>query len=173
MEQLFTFRQKIIMDLISLLYYMNECPRCGRSFTEKVEVCPTCGFSDENQDGTKSKKPTLAAVFMILSGVMAMLLALTIFMGDTSQMIERVSSVMNDEHSASMFELLLNVCTAAILFIAALEFVGAYLAFNRRNKFAVMITAFIGIFSVGIMFASSIFSILAIILIVTSEDDFV
>ncbi len=88
-------------------------------------------------------------------------------------MMEQGSSMMNGEVPESIFEMVLNICTIAIVSIAILESIGAYLAYKRRNRFAILLTAFFGIFSVGILFASSAFSIIAIVLILISKDEFV
>lgn len=151
---------------------MKECSGCGRNLMEDELICPTCGFRFKENGIKPGKKPFFAAILLLISGLAALLLGAMLYMGDTSSMLEAAGTIIDIEIAEGIFELIITICAITIIFIGILQFLGAYLSFKRRNRFAVIIIAFLGIFSIGMMFASSILSLIALVLVFISEDDF-
>ena len=139
---------------------------------EEELICPTCNFYFRKADEFQTKKPIIAAILLLISGIAALSLGAMLYMGDASSMLEAVGTIIEIDIPEGIFELIITICAITIIFIGILQFLGAYLSFKRRNRFAVIIIAFLGIFSIGMMFASSILSLIALVLVFISEDDF-
>ncbi len=118
-----------------------------------------------------SKYPEVAGVLMVVAALIAILFAISAIMG-LGEVVEQVQPELPEELDTDFFETILNACFVLISVFGVVLLVGGFLAYNRKSWLMVMVCAIIGIFSIGFFLISSVLSIVALILIVMSKDEF-
>lgn len=156
---------------------MKECPRCSRTLIDEVETCPTCGYSFINEVGQskeRSSKPTIAGILMMIAAVMGILLSIMLLSGywDIQTMMETSQNVGDFEGQGQLFETILNVCAVIIFCLGLVEFIGGLYVIKRKSWAIGVIGALGGVFILGFLMTSSVLSIIALILILISKDEF-
>ncbi len=96
----------------------------------------------------------------------------TLFTGEMYMITDNEDPIWGEEISESLFVLVLNICGIVILAMAILEAACAYLAFKRRNWIIAVFGAFIGMFTIGVLFVSTILSVGALVLLLMSREEF-
>ncbi len=124
----------------------------------------------ENASEEKSKKPMIAGILMVTAFILALVTAGNMFFLDTNQL--NLEGQMEEEIDQSLIENIVNVCGALILLFGVFLLVGGIFAIKRIHWGFSLVAAIVGIFSIGFQFMGSILSVIALILIFISKDEF-
>lgn len=163
---------------------MKECPRCGRKVTDDMDDCPVCNYnfgSKEKPKGTEialdTYRPKVAGYLMIASALSGIVIALVLLFGfwDVQSMLQTSEQVIGNDPQISnqLFSTFLTVCSVMLLFFSALELTGAIFSFKRERWGIAVLGAFLGIFLIGVLFISTILSIIALVFLLMSKDEFI
>lgn len=119
----------------------------------------------------KSKIPVIAGVFMIIAFILTILTASSFFFLDTST-IDIEEQQIGEEIDQGLIQGVTTACGVLILVFGLFLLIGGIFAIKRIHWGISLIGAILGIFSVGPWFLGSLLSIIALILLVISRDEF-
>ena len=122
-----------------------------------------------------SKKPMIAGVLLIIACLLAFVGAGQIFFFDLDAL--DIEGILEDEDvdgeiDTGLVETVLNVCGAIFLVIGIFLLVGGVFAIKRMNWGIALVASIVGLFSIGPFFLGSILSLVALVLIYMSKDEF-
>ncbi len=127
----------------------------------------------EGASEEKSKKPMIAGILMITAFILALVTAGNMFFLDTSALnLEEGMGGQVDQIDQSLIENIINICGALILIFGVFLLVGGIFAIKRIHWGFTLAASIIGIFSIGFQFVGSILSVIALILVFISKDEF-
>lgn len=159
---------------------MKDCPKCGRKVEDFKEECPVCGYGFDSKETKKEShtyKPKVAGYLMIVSAVSGIVFALLILLGywDVQSMLASSQDVLGEEFKVSkgLFGMILKVCSVVLLFFSSIQLTGAVFSFKREKWDIALLGAFVGVFLIGIFFLSTVLSVIALILFLSSKDEFI
>lgn len=119
----------------------------------------------------KRKIPLVAGGFMIIAFILTIVTASGFFFLDTS-MIDIQEEQIGQEIDPGLIQTVTNACGLLILIFGVFLLMGGIFAIKRTHWGISLIGAILGIFSIGPLFLASMFSIIALILLVLSRDEF-
>ncbi len=108
---------------------------------------------------------------MIVSALLAISFAIISLTG-VGELMEVSQVEISEELDMDLLETVLQICFGLIIFLGVVQIVGGYLAYNRRYWVFAIICAIIGIFLIGFFFISTVVSIIALVLLFMSKDEF-
>ncbi|MGM0405648.1 MAG: hypothetical protein ACQEQM_05855 [Thermoplasmatota archaeon] len=119
----------------------------------------------------KSKKPFIAGVLMIIAFILAVVAAGQIFFLDIDALnLEELEG--QEELGVDFVKTIMNVCGAIFLIVGIFLLVGGILAIKRIYWGISLAASIAGIFSMGPFFLGSILSLIALVLIFMSKNEF-
>ncbi len=124
----------------------------------------------KNRYQEKSKKPMIAGVLMIIAFLLAVFNAASFLFLDVN--VGNVEDQVGEQISSDLVNTVLNVCGAITLIFGLFLLVGGIFAIKRVHWMIAVIGSILGIFSIGPMFAGSILSLVALILLFLAKDEF-
>ena len=124
----------------------------------------------KNRYQEKSKKPMMAGILMILAFILAVFNAASFLFLDIN--VGNVEDQVGEQISSDLVNTVLNVCGAITLIFGLFLLVGGIFAIKRVHWMIAVIGSILGIFSIGPMFAGSILSLIALILLFLAKDEF-
>ena len=124
----------------------------------------------------KSILPTVIGFLLIIAGSVAILNWLSIFLLDITTLgdIYDISQLQQIYQNITPEEFLnfLKTCATIGIIVSIFPILGGLLAIKRRNWGISVACSIIGLLSIGIMFTSSLFSFIAIIILFISKKEF-
>ncbi len=118
-----------------------------------------------------SKKPLIAGVLMIIAFILAVVAAGQIFFLDMDALnLEELEE--QEEFGVEFVETIMNVCGAIFLILGIFLLIGGILAIKRIHWGIALAASIAGIFSMGPFFIGSVLSLVALVLIFMSKDEF-
>ena len=124
----------------------------------------------KNRYQEKSKKPMMAGILMILAFLLAVFNAASFLFLDIN--VGNVEDQVGEQISSDLVNTVLNVCGAITLIFGLFLLVGGIFAIKRVHWMIALIGSILGIFTIGPMFAGSILSLIALILLFLAKDEF-
>lgn len=119
---------------------------------------------------TKTGMPTAAGILLILAGIQALVMGILVaFVG--SALMGSDFSYYGDV-SGYGFEGLFLVCGVLLLVFGILAMVGGIFAVQRKSWGFALMGAIFGLFTIGFLFTGSILSLVALILLAVSREEF-
>ena len=165
--------------------YKTICPKCNNKFIiKKSDECKDqideCIWEEHGEPRKtilsslkpKTDKPIIAAI----------ILTLVFIIGLTSTIILNLYSEIFYESIFGLFEYfeintLINnfnfILSIIIMIFSIFALIGSIASIKRLNLYIILITSFMGIFTIGFFFIGSILSIIAMIIIISSKEEFI
>ncbi|MFO7792853.1 MAG: hypothetical protein R6W73_07755 [Candidatus Saliniplasma sp.] len=125
----------------------------------------------DRKDGSRSNKPLIAGLLMIIAFILAVVAAGQIFLFDLDA-VDIEEELEGEEVGQELIETVMNVCGAVFLILGIFLLVGGILAIKRMYWGVALAASIAGIFSMGPFFLGSVLSLIALVLIVMSKDEF-
>jgi len=132
-------------------------------------------YQDYNEIGQKKQdsKPLIAGIILMIAGIMGMLtwiaaLSFDISMIDIS-MLETQDVTITTDQLRSMIQ----ICATIGVILSVFPLLGGILTIQKKLWGGALACSIIGLFSIGPIFLSSILSLVALILLVMSKEQFI
>ncbi|MCK5259418.1 MAG: hypothetical protein KAJ69_07835 [Thermoplasmatales archaeon] len=130
-----------------------------------------------SQSSNKSSMPLIAGILLIVAGVFSLISFITSYlvldlttiesMGFITQ-FQQIYPDMTPEQVLGFVK----TCTIVFLIIAIFPILGGILALKKKMWGIALACSIIGLFSIGILFTSSVISLIAMILLIISRNEF-
>lgn len=121
------------------------------------------------QPTTHSSIPTIAGVFLLITGILGLLLwVLVAFVGG----LIGFNMIPGTEGAEAFISGFFVVCAVIGLIFSIIALLGGLMAIQRKNWAFALIGSILGLFTIGPFLISSILSLIALILIMVSRNDF-
>lgn len=114
-----------------------------------------------------TSKPTAAGVLMILAGLMSAGFWAVVVFSTGSLVAQSVTG-----STLAQVQGVLAVCGGIEILFSVLMIVGGAFATQRKMWGIALVGSILGLFTIGFLFLSSLFALIAIILIATSHNEF-
>jgi len=178
---------------------LPTCPECGYKVARNIRRCPNCGkeiTSSIQQKGSreqniqtsqqsrpsrtqqqqsfqtrpprsqqayhKTKKPVVAGILMIIGFISVLVSSLGALVGDPPL----------PPGAPAAAEEIYVICILTTLIFGFTLLVGAICAIKRTHWTSAIVASIIGVFSIGFIFTSSLLSLISVVLIAISKDEF-
>ncbi len=150
------------------------CGWCGAPALADARFCGRCGHDPagpstshaEIEQPQRSSKPLIAGVLMIGAGVLEIASGVRTLTTDVS------SAAGIPSEFVSSIQGMLQFCGVLSLVFGLIVGAGAIFAFRRRYHVLALVAAIFGMLGVGLFSLGSVFSIIALVLLAVSADDF-
>ncbi len=122
-----------------------------------------------------SKKPMIAGILLVIACLLAFIGAGQVFFFDIDTIdAEGIleDEDVDDEIDTGFIETIMNICGAIFLIFGIVLLVGGIFAIKRMNWGIALVASIVGLFSFGPFFLGSILSLVALVLIYMSKDEF-
>ena len=129
------------------------------------------------QSSNKSSMPLIAGILLIVAGVFSLIsfitsyLVLDISTIETMDLVTQFQQIYPDMTSEQVLGIV-KTCTIVFLIIAIFPILGGILALKKKMWGIALACSIIGLFSIGILFTSSVISLIAMILLIISRNEF-
>jgi len=125
---------------------------------------------------SKSILPTIIGFLLIIAGALAMINWISFFLLDITTLgsyydISQLQQVYPNITPQQFLDFL-KTCAAIGLIISIFPILGGLLAIKRKMWRISVACSIIGLFSIGILFTSSLFSLIAIVILIISKKEF-
>ena len=118
-----------------------------------------------------NNKPLIAGILLIIAGLLGIYIWISAPFFDSS-VIEESLRQSGADISIEQFESILNTCTTIGLIISIFPILGGIFSIQRKNWSFCIVLAIIGLFTIGPFFISSLLSLIGLILIIISKNQF-
>jgi magnesium-transporting ATPase (P-type) len=125
--------------------------------------------SETQRTPTIFSKPLIAGILLIIAGVLGIITWFTVFSFDVSLLDP---SMFPETVSMEDIEMMLSVCATVGIVLSVFPILSGILAFKRKLWGITLFGAFLGLFTIGPFVLSSILSLVGLILIGVSKQDF-
>lgn len=138
------------------------------------------GYDTFPQPSIRTNRVKLGGILLILAGFLAIfggVLMLTLDASDpafatTIQTLEEMGGLTH-EQAIEQAQASFVICGAIECILAVLTILGGIMALKRKNRNIVLVGGILGVFTIGpILFVSTLLSIIGLILIMTSKNEF-
>lgn len=135
-------------------------------------------FNSTELPTQKSSNPTIAGILLIIAGVLGAITG--IFLAIVGSLLPgMIGTIPTEYYNYSNFEIttgfIQNIyvfCGSIIIVLAIFTLLGGIMALKRKMWGLALLGAILGLFTVGLFFTSSILSLIALILIALSKQEF-
>ncbi len=128
------------------------------------------------QDSDKKSYTKIAGILLIIAGILGIVNWSQIFLLDATTLgsFMDISQIQEFNPSITYEQLLglLKTCAIIGIIISIFPILGGLLSIQKKLYYITLATSIIGLFSIGIMFTSSILSLIGLILLVLSKQSF-
>ncbi|MCK4365243.1 MAG: hypothetical protein KAW45_04280 [Thermoplasmatales archaeon] len=129
------------------------------------------------QSSNKSSMPLIAGILLIVAGVFSLISFITSYLVLDLTTIESMGFVTQFQQiypdmTAEQILGFVRTCTIVFLIIAIFPILGGILALKKKMWGIALACSIIGLFSIGILFTSSVISLIAMILLIISRNEF-
>jgi len=118
-----------------------------------------------------NNKPLIAGILLIIAGLLGIYIWISASFFDLS-LIEESLRQSGADIPIEQFESILNTCTTIGLIISIFPILGGIFSIQRKNWSFCIVLAVIGLFTIGPFFISSLLSLISLILIILSKNEF-
>ncbi len=119
-----------------------------------------------------SSKPLIAGIFLIIAGILSLLTWLSVFLFDFSTIDPSIIQQQGVNITIQQIEMIINTCATIAIILTIFPIIGGFFSI-KRNKWALAVLgAILGLFIMGPIFISSILSLIGLILIILSKEEF-
>ena len=119
-----------------------------------------------------NNKPLIAGILLVIAGLLGIFIWVTASFTIDSSAIEPLLKQSGADISLEQFEYILNICTTIGLIISIFPILGGLFSIQRKNWSFCIVMAVIGLFTIGPLFISSLLSLIGLILIILSKNEF-
>ena len=152
----------------------------NKEFNKDVdEQRPTETFYSESllkQDSDKKSYTTIAGILLIIAGIVGIFNWIQFFIIDATTFgsLIDIGQIQELNPSITSEQLLgiLKTCALIGIILSIFPILGGLLAVQKKLYYVTIATSIIGLFSIGIMGTSSILSIIGLILLIMSKQNF-
>ena len=128
------------------------------------------------QPSSRFSMPTVAGFILIIAGLLAIFNWIQIFLLDITTIESFIDiNQIKEFYPSITYEQLLgffHTCAIIGIVISIFPILGGLLAIQRKFYYIAIIGSIIGLFSIGILFSSSFFSLIGLILLIISRQKF-
>jgi len=136
---------------------------------DKIQILPEI-------PSKKNQYPKIAGILLIIAGILSLIFWLQFYSIDVSYIEESgilsQSQKLDPDITAEELVSVLKTCATIIIIISIFPLLGGILSIKRKLFGIALACSVIGIFSLGILFLSSVFSGIALILLIVSRKEF-
>ena len=151
----------------------------NREFSTEANERPTETFYSESpikQETEKKSYTTIAGILLIIAGILGIFNWSQIFFLDTTTLgsFMDISQIQEFSPSITYEQLLgfLQTCAIIGIILSIFPILGGILSIRKKLYYIAIATSIIGLFSIGVMFSSSILSLVGLILLILSKNSF-
>ena len=119
-----------------------------------------------------NNNPLIAGILLVIAGLLGIFIWVTASFSIDSSAIESLLKQSGADISLEQFESILNICTTIGLIISIFPILGGIFSIKRKNWSFCVVMAAIGLFTIGPLFVSSLLSLIGLILIILSKNEF-
>lgn len=153
------------------------CGWCGAPALADARFCGRCGHDPAGPSASRvkteppqsSSKPLIAGVLMIGAGVLEIVSGIRTLTTDVSS---AAAAAGIPSEFVSSIEGMLQFCGALFLVFGAIVGIGGVFAFKRRYHMLALVASIFGMLGVGPFMLGSLLSLVALVLLAISRDDF-
>ncbi len=129
------------------------------------------------QSSNKNSMPLIAGILLIVAGVFSLISFITSYLALDLATIESMGFVTQFQQiyptmTSEQVLGFVKTCTIVFLIIAIFPILGGILALKKKMWGIALACSIIGLFSIGILFTSSVISLIAMILLIISRKEF-
>ena len=128
-------------------------------------------ISLENKN-IKSYKPLIAGIFLIIAGVLGIYTWVSTSLFDISTIDPAIFEQTGVEITIEQLQEILGICSIIGVIISIFPILGGILSIKRKMWGFTIVMSIIGLFTIGPVLVSSILSMIALILIALSKNEF-
>jgi len=142
---------------------MDEIPKNYESFD----------INDNERGNTKRDvKPLIAGIILIIAGFMAILTWISVFAIDFTILDLSMLETQNVTITPEQLDSLISICGTIGIILSLFPILGGILAIQKKLWGGALAGSIIGLFTIGPAFLSSILSLICLILLIISKDQF-
>jgi len=142
---------------------MDEIPKNYESFD----------INDNERGNTKRDvKPLIAGIILIIAGFMAILTWISVFAIDFTILDLSMLETQNVTITPEQLDSLISICATIGIILSLFPILGGILAIQKKLWGGALAGSIIGLFTIGPAFLSSILSLICLILLIISKDQF-
>ena len=128
------------------------------------------------QSSNRNSYPLIAGLLLIIAGILGILNWISTFSLDAATLgsliditqLQEINPLISSEQIVSF----LQTCAIIGIIISIFPILGGLLAINRKLYYIAVTGGILGLFSIGIAFSSSVLSLIGIILLILSKEQF-
>lgn len=166
----------LVYILNSMCIYMTSKARFNSNIDETKPLESDNVEPLSQQPSKRSSIPTIAGFILIIAGVLAIFNWIQIFSLDSTTLESFVDiTQIRELYPSITYEQLLeffHTCAIIGMIISIFPILGGLLAIQRKLFFIAVAGSIIGLFSIGILFSSSVLSLIGLILLIISRQKF-
>jgi len=118
-------------------------------------------------------KPLIAGILLIISGIMAILTWLLAFSVDISSVIDQsMFQAQNITITPQQLQSMVSICAAIGVILSIFPLLGGILSIQKKLWGGALAGSIIGLFTIGPVFLSSLLSLISLILLIMSKEQF-
>jgi len=116
----------------------------------------------------------IAGILMIIAFLIAVYQAAGIFLLETNTMDieDQIDNQVDQDIDMSFIDTILNICGAVMLIFGFFLLLGGIFAIKKVHWMIAFIGSLLGVFTIGPLFAGSILSLIALVLLFLAKDEF-
>ena len=135
-------------------------------------------LNDNTQQSLKQNSyPLIAGVLLIIAGVLGIIFWFQMYTIDTilfESIMDNINQMVGNENPFDEGQIigLVRACLTIGIVISIFPILGGILAIKRKLFYIVIVGGIFGIFSIGVFYLSIILSIISLVLLIQSKDQF-
>ena len=130
------------------------------------------GTYEEKGKEINDSKPLIAGILLIISGIMGLLTWIAALSIDLSMIDLSMMEAQNMTIPTDQLNMFISICAIIGIFFSILPILGGILSIKKNIWIGAIICSVFGIFTIGPFFISSILSLVSLILIFISKEQF-
>jgi hypothetical protein len=128
--------------------------------------------SEEKGQNMNDSKPLIAGILLIISGILGLVTWIAALSIDSSMIDLSMMELQNMTISPDQLKALINICALIGIIFSILPLLGGILCIQKKAWIGAFVCSIFGLFTVGPFFVSSILSLVSLVLIVMSKEQF-
>jgi hypothetical protein len=126
-----------------------------------------------NMKKPSDSKPLIAGILLIIAGIMAILTWLLAFSVDVSSVIDpSMFQAQNMTITPQQIQSMVSICSTLGVILSIFPLLGGILSIQKKLWGGALAGSIIGLFTIGPVFLSSLFSLISLILLIISREQF-
>jgi hypothetical protein len=120
----------------------------------------------------KDLKPLIAGVLLIIAGLMSILTWIAVFSIDYSMIDISILETQNMTITTEQLQSIMSICATIGIILSIFPLLGGILSIQKKLWGGALAGSIIGLFTVGPIFLSSILSLISLILLIITRNQF-